>query len=254
MRDVKLALWGPSAAGKTALLAQLYIQSRRLPGDWDIFPTSTSKPFTDRMRPIILRDCLFPAATAVGSEEQIAYLFRHRANGAQASLSVEDRAGKDSENLDAAGRERLALADGLVLLFDPARDGTELQEQVLRTLEGLFIEGHKGGGKDPRPIAVCMSKADLLIREPKDARSARREPDSFVRERMVPDLAAWIELFCANFRLFPVSSAGIRARRGVVEPAVFYDERLQLRISKEGEPVNLIEPFLWIFDQLEGGS
>ncbi len=254
MRDVKLALWGPSAAGKTALLAQLYIQSRRLPGDWEIFPTQKSKPFTDRMRPIILRDSLFPAATPVGSEEQIIYLLRHRTNGSQASLYVEDRAGKDSESLDDAGRERLASADGLLLLFDPARDGTELQEQVLLTLEGLFIGGHKGGGKDQRPIAVCMSKADLLIRKPDDVRSARLEPDTFVRERMVPDLADWIGLFCANYRLFPVSAAGIRVRRGAVEPAVFYDEGLQLRISKEGQPVNLIEPFLWIFGQLEGES
>jgi len=254
MRNVKLALWGPSAAGKTALLAQLYIQSRRLPGDWEIFPTPKSKPFTDRLRPVILRDSLFPSATSVGSEEQIVYLFRHRTNGAEASLHVEDRAGKDSESLDDAGRERLAMADGLVLLFDPVRDETELQEQVLRTLEGLFIAGHRGGGKDPRPVAVCMSKADLLIRKPDDARSARLEPDAFVRERMVPGLGDWIELFCANYRLFPVSAAGIRVRRGLVEPAVFYDERLQLRISQGGAPVNLIEPFLWIFNQLEGES
>src|SRR3954470_7913974 len=86
MRNVKLALWGPSAAGKTALLAQLYIQSRRLPGDWEIFPTPKSKPFTDRLRPVILRDSLFPSATSVGSEEQIVYLFRHRPNGGAGSL------------------------------------------------------------------------------------------------------------------------------------------------------------------------
>jgi GTPase SAR1 family protein len=252
MRDIKLALWGPSAAGKTALLAQLYIQSRKLPGDWEIYPTQKSKPFIDRLRPIILRENLFPAATSVGSEEQIVYLFRHRTSGAEASLSVEDRAGKDSETLDDAGRERLAGVDGLVLLFDPVRDGAELQEQVLRTLEGLFINGHKGGGKDRRPIAVCLSKADLLIHQPVDARSARLQPDAFVRERMVADLGGWIELFCANYRLFPISAAGVRMKRGVVEPVVFYDERLQLRIGQGGEPVNLIEPFLWIFEQLEG--
>lgn len=252
MRDIKLALWGPSAAGKTALLAQLYIQSRKLPGDWEIYPTAQSRSFIDGLRPLIVRDSRFPTATAVGSETQIVYLLRHPTNGAEASLYVEDRAGKDSEILNDAGRERLAMSDGLVLLFDPARDGAELQEQVLRTLEGLFIEGRQGAGKDRRPIAVCLSKADLLIRKPEDARRARREPDAFVRERMVPDLASWIDLFCANYRLFPVSAAGIRVRRGLVEPVVFYDESLQLRLSQEGEPVNLIEPFLWIFSQLEG--
>jgi len=251
MKDLNLALWGPSAAGKTALLAQLYIRSQALRGDWEIYPTPESLPFIERMRPLLLSGNLFPPATPVGTPERIVYRFRHRPTGAVASLHVEDRAGKESEELDDAGRERLAAADGLVLLFDPIPNEAELREQVIRTLERLHVAGNPGD-KDPRPIAICLSKADSAVHTLDDARRVHESPDDFVRERMAPQLAGWIELFCANFRLFPVSAAGVRVRRGVVEPVVFYDEQLRFRIGQDGEPINLLEPFLWIFEQVEG--
>jgi len=36
----------------------------------------------------------------------------------------------------------------------------------------------------------------------------------------------------------------------VVEPVLFYDERCKARIGAGGEPINLIEPFAWIFKRL----
>src|ERR1700716_2239197 len=103
-------------------------------------------------------------------------------------------------------------------------------------------------------MAFCLSKAALLIHRREDAMRARREPDAFVRERMVPELAGWIDFHCANYRLFPVSAAGIRVRRGVGERVVFYEEALRRRSGGGGEPFNLLEPFLWIFGQLEGAA
>ncbi|HEV7506935.1 MAG TPA: hypothetical protein VGS07_18740 [Thermoanaerobaculia bacterium] len=253
MKELNLALWGPSAAGKTALLAQLFL----LPDagrDWEIFPTKSSLPFIEQMQSRLQAENLFPKANVVGAVEKLLYHFVNRTAGTRALLQVEDRAGKDSEEMNEEWQQLLNAADGVVLLFDPMRERATLRDEVIRTLRRLHVASQREGEKDPRPIAVCLSKADLLIRRPEDSLRARREPDAFVRERMVPELAGWIDQYCAKYRLFPVSAAGIRVRRGVVEPVVFYDEGLQLRIGQGGEPFNLLEPFLWIFNQLEGGA
>jgi hypothetical protein len=251
MRDLNLALWGPSAAGKTALLAQLFDRPH---GDWDIFPTPECLPFIERMQPIVQSNNLFPPATTVGDHERIVYLFRHKKTRATATLHVEDRAGKESEEMNEESQRRLSSADGLVLLFDPLRDRQKLRSEVQVTLQRLHVISGRGAEKDPRPIAVCLSKADLMIHGPDDLRRAHEDPEGFVRDRMEPGLAEWIERFCSNFRLFPVSAAGVRVRRGVVEPVVFYDELLRFRIGQGGTPVNLVEPFLWVFQEVEKAS
>jgi len=255
MRELDLALWGPSAAGKTALLAQLFLLPSSAGEGWEVFPTEASLPFVEQMQARLQTENLFPEANTVGAVDKLLYHFINRAAGIRASLHVEDRAGKESEEMNEEGQRRLNAAHGLMLLFDPMRERERLRDEVIRALQRLYVTRQHGADldpRDPRPIAVCLSKADLLIRTPEDALRARREPDAFVRERMVPELGGWIDRFCANYRLFPVSAAGIRVRRGVVEPVVFYDEGLRLRIGLGGEPFNLIEPFLWIFRQLEG--
>lgn len=255
MRELDLALWGPSAAGKTALLAQLFLLPSAAGEGWEVFPTEASLPFVEQMQARLQTENLFPEATTLGTVSKLLYHFVNRAAGTRASLHVEDRAGREFEEMNEEGQRRLNAAHGLVLLFDPMRERERLRDEVIRALQRLYVTREHGADqdpRDPRPIAVCLSKADLLIRTPEDALRARREPDAFVRERMVPELGGWIDRFCANYRLFPVSAAGIRVRRGVVEPVVFYDEGLRLRIGLGGEPFNLIEPFLWIFRQLEG--
>jgi hypothetical protein len=251
MKDVNLALWGPSAAGKTVLLAQLFDRPHR---DWEIFPTRESLPFIERMQPVLQSNNLFPPATTEGTKERIVYLFRHKTSGARATLNVEDRAGVESEAMNEESQRRLSAADGLVLLFDPLRDPARLRNEVRTTLQRLHVISGRGTEKDPRPIAVCLSKADVAVRTAEDLRRVHDDPQGFVRERMAPGLAESIALLCSNFRLFPVSAAGVRLRRGMVEPVVFYDELLRFRIRQGAVPINLVEPFLWIFEELETTS
>jgi Double-GTPase 2 len=251
MKNVNLALWGPSAAGKTALLAQLFDRPHV---DWDVFPTPESLPFIERMQPILQSNNLFPPATMVANHERIVYLFRHRQTGATATLHVEDRAGTEFEEMNVESQQHLSSADGLVLLFDPQRDRQKLSSEVQLTLRRLHVISGRGAEKDPRPIAVCLSKADLAIHGPDDLRRVHEDPEGFVRDRMVAGLEEWIDRFCLKFRLFPVSAAGVRVRRGVVEPVVFYDELLRFRIGQGGAPVNLLEPFLWVFQEVERAS
>lgn len=254
--SISLTLWGPSAAGKTVLLANLYLETED--EDWDVFPTEKSAGFVDGMRNRMRTSNLFPKATTVGLIDRIEYLFVHRRTGVSAALALEDRAGAESEELlkyrdnDAASslHKRLATADGLVLLFDPIGDQATLEARVWRTLELVHIASRRGVQKDDRPIAVCVSKADVLIATADDFRCARDTPDQFVRDRIPGAIVRVLERFCSDFKLFPVSAAGVRLRHGVVEPAVFFDENLEPRICPGGRAFNLMTPFAWLLNRL----
>lgn len=259
-RPVQLTLWGPSSAGKTVLLAKLYLETENQQ-DWDIFPTQKSVDFIQTMRERMQTNNLFPLATTVGHVEGIEYLFRHRRTGLEASLQLEDRAGEESVKLEdntvsgkVSLKQRLGSADGLVLLFDPISDKTILESQVWRTLELLHVASGRGVYKDERPIAVCLSKADVLIETAVDFRRALETPDEFVRERVPAVLLHALDRFAINYRLFPVSAAGVRLRHGVVEPIVFLDEDLKPRVCPGGQAFNLMAPFSWLLQELTGLS
>ncbi|HEX6863287.1 MAG TPA: hypothetical protein VF414_10755, partial [Thermoanaerobaculia bacterium] len=249
---IRLAMWGPSSAGKTALLAKLYLDDDEQI-DWDIFPTATSLQFIQDMRSHMRTSNSFPPATTA-AVEQIEYQFRHRETGSEASLRLEDRAGSESEKLSDAIRSQLAEAQGLVLVFDPLAEGSALEGQVWRTLEHIHVASGRGVRKDSRPIAVCVSKADLLIETIEDLRSAREDPDGFVRRHDRMGLVRALDRLCDNYRLFPVSAAGLRVRHGVIEPVVFYDEGLRPRLCPGGLPLNVRTPFAWLLDQVTNRS
>ena len=255
IKPFRLTLWGPSAAGKTALLAILFL--RAPDADWEIFPTKTGETFTDLMQESMISDNAFPKATTVGHIEAIEYLFHQKKTGVSASLVLEDRAGRDFEYLDDGPNDaganvtnRLGSADGLVLLFDPLADPATLEKHVSRTLKRIHIESGRGIAKDERPIAVCVSKADVLIQTADDYRCAVETPDDFVRSRVPAVLTAELDRYCVHYRLFPVSVATIRLRYGVIRPSVFLDEELRPRICPGDNAFNLMKPFSWLIGEL----
>ncbi|HEX8253315.1 MAG TPA: hypothetical protein VF846_09225 [Thermoanaerobaculia bacterium] len=255
VKPFQLALWGPTAAGKTALLAKLFLDARD--EQWDVFPTEQSLSFIQGMRARMKTGNQFPAATAVAQMERVEYIFRHKSSGVTASLQMEDRAGHESETLHeepgqgrTSLRKRIGEADGLVLLFDPTTDQTILESRVSQSLELLYVSSGRTAGKDDRPIAVCISKADLLVENAADFRRAQESPDEFVRERVEPVLVTALDRYCSNYRLFPLSAAGVRMRHGIIEPVVFIDESLEPRICPGGTPFNLMAPFAWLLNQL----
>ncbi len=248
-QPIQLAIWGPSAAGKTVLLAQLYLEIYAERGDWDIYPTQKSLEFIERMQEWRVNN-LFPPATPVGQKDQIIYQFVNHRTHAKAALLVEDRAGKDYESQEEESRQRLNTAEGLVILVDPFREQRSLYVELSRLLNRMHVDRQEPEQKDRRPIAVCISKADFLIESPADYRRACEEPDAFVRENDRWSLAPLLDRFCANYRLFPVSAVGVQLHYGVIEAIAFYDENLKLRIGSKGKPFNLMAPFTWLIDQL----
>ncbi len=258
---IPLAIWGPSASGKTVLMAQLHLETHDGQGDWDVYPThADSLKFIDQMQEYHLNN-EFPPATSVGLTEQIAYEFCNRETGAKALLTLEDRGGKDFEHetLHNDARNRINTALGLVLMIDPTRDKRHIQSQLSHLLRLMHTDRRASqpqaaNPKDQRPIAVCISKADCLIDSPADYRRACQAPDAFVRENDHWDITPLLERFCANYHFFPVSSVGVGLHHGVIEANTFYDESFNLRIKTKGKPFNLMIPFAWLIGQLATNS
>lgn len=253
--SIQLAMWGPPQAGKTVLLAQLYLEAvAESGGEWDIFVTKGSLDFIDSMEEKRHAN-LFPPATTVGTKDQISYRFRNRRTDTTASLVLEDRAGQDFVKFEVEAQERLNSADGLILLFDPLRGKAELEREILllsQTLRRIYLARGHEYQKDDRPIAVCVSKADILIESPGDYRRACEDPHEFVRERDKWGLTQRLDRYCDNYRLFPVSAVGVQVYYGVIETVAFYDEKLTQRLRASGRSFNLMAPFAWLIDQVEG--
>lgn len=256
--EVQLTLWGPQSAGKTVFLAQLYVEATIFNKEnWSVsLKNQESLDFTKDMRSKMRRYNTFPKATAVGDLNNVVYHFQNNQTYDKFSLQIEDRAGADYERFEESAQERLRSADGLILLFDHLRGTHALEQEIWDTLGKLEVARDqkaetKDKDKDTRPIAVCLSKADILIKSIADYRAAKSHPDKFVRSHLQPEVVKILENFCTNYRFFPVSSAGFHILHGSIEPTVFYDENLTPRICPVGQPFNMLAPVAWLNEQLQ---
>jgi len=245
----RLTLWGPSGSGKTVFLGQLYWQlngSQR--DDWVIYPGETGLDFLELMRDTLYSRNAFPPGTTPGTTLDIVCHLVHRHSGERVTLALEDRAGADYEGLHQEVRERLLAADGIILLLDPRRQDDRVFNEVSHTFERLLLAAGRVAQQDPRPVAVCLTKADELIETPDDWRCALNDPAAFAAAHIDERLRNYLETRCARLALFPVSAAGVRMRFGAIEPVVFYDEQLRPRINC-GQPFNLLAPIDWLIRQ-----
>ncbi|WP_295386289.1 hypothetical protein [uncultured Thiodictyon sp.] len=246
----RLTLWGPSGSGKTVFLGQLYWQlSGSQREDWVIYPGETGLDFLELMRDTMYSRNAFPPGTTLGTSLNIVCHLVHRHTGERVTLALEDRAGADYEGLHAEVQERLLAAHGIILLLDPKRQDDRVFNEVSHTFERLLLAAGRVAAQDPRPVAVCVTKADELIETPDDYRLALSEPAGFAAAHVDQRLLNYLETRFARFALFPVSAAGVRLQFGAIEPVVFYDERLRPRINC-GQPFNLLAPIDWLIRQV----
>jgi hypothetical protein len=248
-----IALWGPSSSGKTALLSYLYLRATATNAGWHVFPTRESLPEVIKQSNQILRGNQFPLGTRVTDEHQISYDFKDLETDEVFRLETKDRAGIRSERMDESGDaeflESLAASDGIVLILDYGRGHREAE--VIDTLAQVYVRRQSAAGeKDPRPLAVCISKVDQLILRPEDLRRLQDNGEKFVQDHLSPELLGRINQFHSTVKYFPMSAVGLRVCYGSVQKSVFYDERLVLRATTRGTPMNIIEPFVWIFKEV----
>ena len=272
----ELALWGLSQAGKTAFLAQLFHQPMN--EKWQVWPRATSRKFfTDTQADTFANK--FSPPTPLNEPAQVVCTLQRRSDGLTVALQVEDRSGKHWEweaALDQSGAdtgnpvsdgtavgneeetgsrdpsEVLRKAAGLIVMLHPTPNPKALERQVTRTLFELFIA--RDHQRDPRPVAICLSKADSLVRTPQELREAIEEPERFVLRRFPADLETWVRKYCTDPKFFPVSAVGVKLRYGVVEPMIMRDVTLTMRKGVGGKPINLMAPFDWIITRLQAQS
>ena len=258
MSGLRLSLWGPTSSGKTMFLAQVYHNWSKEDPEWQIFPSPEAMPFINTMRQFIDIQNRFPPNTDVGKVQQIRWTFHHRASKSSVDLRVEDRAGKEFQDLGPAVMERLVEADALILLFDAqANDTRVLRQQIVGALEHIHLERRAAGGPlhDDRPVAICLTKADEYAHSAADVARMIEEPFEFVqgwlRDRGEVDVVDRIAQYCSRCRFFPVSAVGVIERPGGrLVPSVVYDEKFEGRIVGQAQPINLSTPFTWIFSEL----
>jgi hypothetical protein len=100
-------------------------------------------------------------------------------------------------------------------------------------------------------VAVCVSKCDQYIADMDAYLEAMRRPRAFLRELIGTPITDALAHYFACHELFALSAAGLRLRHGIVEPGVFYDEALELRLNFEARPFNLLPPLIWLLERLE---
>ncbi|WP_157817564.1 hypothetical protein [Candidatus Thiodictyon syntrophicum] len=270
--NIRIAVWGLAGAGKTTLMMALLGIPRpdssvrswsftavQEAGDQSFF---IGKTF-DANR--------FPYATTPSeTPERYECIACRTDDGPCWRIVVEDRAGKEYENLAPAGRQRTdgdsgsALlaklredTDGILLLIDPERtDADPYIRQIVTTLYG------KGAPNPDRPLAVCISMCDRLLNDFDDVQHARENPQGFVdvlkdkklKTRYARSLE-FIQTNVARVAFFPISAVGVRPRCGILLPTVVYDDDLTPRPLWTGtNTIHVERPFEWILDQITGAQ
>jgi hypothetical protein len=252
-----ITLWGPSSAGKTALLSYLFLRANAVERDWKIFPTEGSLEQILQQSQRIMRENEFPEPTKNIKDivQELSYKFLNKATGEIYVLETRDRAGRSfvqegiAARMDPEALDGLNAAEGIVLFLDYGRGQRETE--VIDALNQMYVRRSAGRvEQDGRPLAVCLSKVDQLVKQPEDYKRLLEEPEQFVRARLSKELLRWIDQFHSVVKFFPVSSVGLQLSFGTLQKSVFFDERLMLRVTARGTPINIVEPFIWIFEKL----
>lgn len=251
---VQVALWGPPSAGKTMYLAQLFLRADQTKSRFTVYPTPEVQTLIETNRARIDNENRFLPATQPGTGPRVLYRFRTE-GGREVRLAIDDRAGGEWMRFEGDIQKIYLDAQGLMLLFDSQVKPKDLETDLLQTVVRMHVAG--GSRDDPRPVALCLSKADMLIRTPADKTRALTDPDGFMRAWLDRTLSRGflqgIRKYFPNIKMFPISSIGVRFKYGQRRPVVFFDERCQPRLwhGRELEPLNLMAPLEWLFDELE---
>ena len=188
-----ITLWGPTSAGKTALLSLLYLRAKSEPRDWYIFPTSLSVEMVVNQTQRIEIENEFPKGTIEGSEDerQLSYKFQHKTTGEEFLLETADMAGSRSSTWDPELIASLKAAQGIILFLDRSRDhpDSEVKMALAKMYGSRADENNK---PDARPLAVCLVQGGSTDRET-GRLQARERGAGAVCPRTTRRRAAWLD-------------------------------------------------------------
>ncbi|MFN4295803.1 MAG: amino acid ABC transporter ATP-binding/permease protein [Brevundimonas sp.] len=196
--DMRLAISGPSGAGKTSLIERLAGLRPALPGEWfmgetdaaHIGPEGRRALFAYAAQDVRLLDGTVRQNLLLAGPADDAALWRALEDAALADRIQTDPRGLDApvgaggEFLSGGERRRLGLARAYLrrapwLLLDEPTEGLDaaLETRVLAALErrlahtgqGLIIVSHR-----PAPLGLCPYRLDIQHHQPRDGAEHRR--------------------------------------------------------------------------------
>jgi hypothetical protein len=180
---VRIGLWGAPRSGKTTYLAALPIAAmqyqRHGEGNWLIGGMTTeSSTFLNGSVSKLVINRMFPDATfgvqglswSFQGQEPGGGMMRKRSREPSFVLEVQDASGEvfdPTKPGHAAVVDQLASAQGLLYLFDPLGDASELNPSLhyfFATLNELNTRVRNAGGHHrgrlPHQVSVCIAKFD----------------------------------------------------------------------------------------------
>ena len=215
-----LLLWGSKSSGKTGVLGALYdlAQTTSPEGVWSLSPGDADPLTTEYL--IQARNALL---------ERMSRPTHPRPDYPELELTVRKRVGLTTvaslpltfvdpagELADEAARllgsggwlvDRMISASGVVWLFDASVSKVDV-ETVLRSLS--ILTG-RTEGRVQTPIALCLSKIDLL--GPERMQKAIADPRAALAEHLGEDAFDLFRCVFANREHFAISSAGTQPGR-----------------------------------------
>lgn len=279
-RNLKVAIWGPRASGKTTFLTAVWGVSLTPDSRWFVSPrdTETIEYLITRLES--LRSGVFPTTTDVAAPRQLSYFFARRdqqikrtpslLDGMRSFMADEDVKIPASGLADSRiivnftvmpGEEYLTNplnsplwnnlwnCDGLVCLLDPAEayNHFRITMNMIQYMRAKSKEDPKrliDGYYFPQYVAICFTKIDL----PQFWKYHDRawELNAFLADETGIDLYA---LLGASFKperikFFCVSSIGVDSTGA----SLLSGERI---VTPEAiRPINVIAPFRWLFENL----
>jgi hypothetical protein len=219
-RPRSLLLWGSKSAGKTGVLGALYdlAQSTAPEGVWSLSPGDADPATTEYLiqaRNALLERMSRPTHPRPDYPE-LALTVRKRVAGntvATLPLTFVDPAGELADEAarllmtGAALIDRMISASGVIWLFDASVEHVDL-ETILRELS--ILTGRMEG-RVQTPIALCLSKIDLL--GPERMQQALADPRAALEARLGEDAFDLFRRVFANRQHFAISSAGTQPGR-----------------------------------------
>jgi hypothetical protein len=262
---------GIPQAGKTHWLAMVYRELNR--GNYPRFVQfermkSSSSDNFDIVVDEILNRKLGPAATQTGRIPYplvFNFLDRDRFGVSDILVNIFDYSGEviRSQTLQDRQRQRALDGDGFFFFLDPTEPSETQSEALAGFREDLRrIKGVKAGGQIRTPVALCVSKIDLMVNEPYADPNGGGVVGNFYRDlgevgwntdlpsiqarsRLVARLRDTIwpgwqierqihELFGGRYMFFPLTPVGLNGL-GEMDLA-----------RRTIAPVGLLDPLLWL--------
>jgi hypothetical protein len=218
-----LLLWGSKSSGKTGVLGALFdlAQSTAPEVVWSLSPGDADPATTEYLisaRNALLERMSRPTHPRPDYPELLLTVRKRVAGTTVASLPLTfvDPAGELADEAarllttGAALIERMISASGVVWLFDASVSKVDL-ETILRELS--ILTG-RTEGRVQTPIALCLSKIDLL--GPEKMQKALADPRAALAEHIGEDAFDLFRRVFANREHFAISSAG--SELGTIQP------------------------------------